>query len=167
MNSEMTSVYSGGLLYEYALEANNFGIASISGTSVSELPEFTKFASALSKNPAPAGDGGFTSTSKSAACPTKDTNWLVDSTLLPAIPDGAVAYMKSGAGTGPGLTGSGSQNAEGTSTGLASPGSGSSTAAATSSKKNSGSTLMGPLDKSPLVVSAVVFFFSLCGALIL
>ncbi|EFW99224.1 beta-glucanosyltransferase gel1 [Grosmannia clavigera kw1407] len=167
MNSEMTSVYSGGLLYEYALEANKFGIASISGTSVSELPEFTKFASALSKNPAPTGDGGFTSTTNTAACPTKDTNWLVDSTLLPAIPAGAEAYMKSGAGTGPGLTGSGSQNGQGTSTGYASPGSGSSTASATSSKKSAGSTLIGPMDKSPLIVSAVVFFFSLCGALIL
>lgn len=165
MNSEMTSVYSGGLMYEYALEANKFGIASISGSSVSELPQFSKFASALSKNPAPTGDGGFTSTTNTQACPTSDAGWLVSNTLLPAIPTGALAYMKSGAGDGPGLTGDGSQNSGETSTGYASPGSGSATA--TSTSQNAGPTLMGPMDKSPLVVSLVVFMCTLAGALIL
>jgi 1,3-beta-glucanosyltransferase GAS5 len=89
MNSEMTGVYSGGLMYEYSMEANKFGIVQISGGSVQELDGFAKYASALSANPAPTGDGGFTSTTKAAACPTKGPNWLVDSTLLPAIPDGA------------------------------------------------------------------------------
>jgi 1,3-beta-glucanosyltransferase GAS5 len=89
MNSEMTSVYSGGLLYEYSMETNNFGIVQISGSSVSELPEFAKFASALSANPAPTGNGGFTSTTAAVTCPTQGPNWMVDSTLLPAIPDGA------------------------------------------------------------------------------
>ncbi|EPE03105.1 glycoside hydrolase family 72 protein [Ophiostoma piceae UAMH 11346] len=165
MNSEMTSVYSGGLMYEYALEANKFGIASIKGSSVSELPQFSKFASALSKNPAPTGDGGFTSTTNSQACPTSDAGWLVSDTLLPAIPTGALAYMSKGAGTGPGLSGDGSQNSGETSTGYASPGSGSSTA--TASSKNAGPTLMGPMDKSPFVVSLIVFMCTLAGALIL
>ncbi len=163
MNSEMTSVYSGGLMYEYALEPNKFGIASIDGSSVKELPQFTKFASALSANPAPTGDGGFTSTTNSQACPTQDGNWLVDSTLLPAIPDGAVKYLKSGAGIGPGLTGTGSQNAGSTSTGSAAPGSGS----ATGSSKNAGTTIMSPMDKSPFVISMAVFLCILAGMLLL
>lgn len=164
MGSEMTSVYSGGLLYEYALEANNFGIASIRGTSVSELPEFTKFASAMKNNPAPGGNGGFTATTHNAVCPTKNSGWLVDSTLLPAIPDGAITYMMLGAGSGPGLQG-GSQNGNGTSTGNASPGSGSSTA--TSSSKNDGSGLVNTVDKAPIIVSVIVFFFTLFGTLLL
>ena len=166
MNSEMTSVYSGGLMYEYALEVNKFGIASIDGSTVSELPGFTKFASALSAYPAPTGDGGFTSTTNSQACPTKDSDWLVDSTLLPAMPADASAYLKDGAGTGPGLDGSGSQNAGSTSVSMAAPGSGSSTASPTSSK-SAGVTAMGPMDKSPIVISGIVFFFTLAGALIL
>ncbi|CAK7230780.1 1,3-beta-glucanosyltransferase [Sporothrix bragantina] len=166
MNSEMTGVYSGGLMYEYALEVNNFGIVSIDGSTVSELPGFTKFASALSAYPAPTGDGGFTSTTNSQACPTKDSDWLVDSTLLPAMPADASAYIKDGAGTGPGLDGSGSQNAGSTSVSMAAPGSGSSTASPTSSK-NAGVTAMGPMDKSPIVISGIVFFFTLAGALIL
>jgi 1,3-beta-glucanosyltransferase GAS5 len=94
MNKEMTNVYSGGLMYEYALEDNGFGIVkipSVDSTTVVEQPEFASFASALSANPAPTGDGGFTSTTNSVACPTKDSDWLVDSTVLPAIPDGAKA----------------------------------------------------------------------------
>ncbi len=91
MNSEMTGVYSGGLMYEYSLEASGYGIVKIDGGSADEQPEFAKYASALSANPAPSGNGGFTSTTNSVACPTKNGNWLVDSTLLPAMPDGAKA----------------------------------------------------------------------------
>lgn len=93
MSPDMTSVYSGGLMYEYAMEPNNFGIVKIpdaGGSTVNEQAGFAKFAKALSANPAPTGDGGFTSTTKGAACPTKDANWLVDSTLLPAIPKDAI-----------------------------------------------------------------------------
>jgi len=39
-NTEMTSVYSGGLVYEYSEEPNKFGLVSISGSSVTELPDF-------------------------------------------------------------------------------------------------------------------------------
>ena len=88
----MTSVYSGGLMYEYTLEENGFGIVQIpspQSPTVNEKDGFAKFAKALSANPAPSGDGGFTSTTKAVACPTKDSDWLVDSTLLPALPEGA------------------------------------------------------------------------------
>jgi hypothetical protein len=89
MSSQMTGVYSGGLMFEYALEPNNFGIVDLSSGSVKELGDFNKFQSALSKYPAPTGNGGAATTTHSVACPTKDANWLVDTTLLPAIPDGA------------------------------------------------------------------------------
>lgn len=92
MSDKMTGVYSGGLMYEYALEDNGFGIAKIASPKAAEVKEedgFGKFAKALKANPAPTGDGGFTSTTNSVPCPTKDANWLVDSTLLPAIPEGA------------------------------------------------------------------------------
>lgn len=92
MSNKMTPVYSGGLMYEYSLEENGYGIVKIDkpdSTTVEEQKEFSKFAKALKENPPPEGDGGFTSTTNSVPCPTKDANWLVDSTLLPAIPDGA------------------------------------------------------------------------------
>lgn len=92
MSDKMTPVYSGGLLYEYALEDNGFGIAKIPSPKAKDIEKkegFDKFAKALKQNPAPQGDGGYTSTTRAVACPTKDSNWLVDSTLLPAIPEGA------------------------------------------------------------------------------
>ena len=92
MSDKMTPVYSGGLLYEYALEANGFGIAKIPSPKAKDIEKkegFDKFAKALKQNPAPKGDGGYTSTTRAVACPTKDADWLVDSTLLPAIPEGA------------------------------------------------------------------------------
>ncbi|KAK0719660.1 Glucanosyltransferase-domain-containing protein [Lasiosphaeris hirsuta] len=170
MSKQMTGVYSGGLMYEYALEENKFGIAeiaSVDSPTVKELPEFSKFAKVLSANPAPTGDGGAASTTHSVACPTKDASWLVDSTLLPAIPESAKNYMKEGAGSGPGLKGDGSQNAGGTSTGDAAPGSGTVTGTPSSSKNAGGATFTGPADKAPLIVAGLVFVLTLTGSLLL
>lgn len=89
MSSEMTGVYSGGLMYEYSLEPNNFGIVQISGGKAVEQPGFAKFKAAMAKYPAPSGSGGFVSTTTSQPCPTKDAGWLVDTTLLPAMPNAA------------------------------------------------------------------------------
>ncbi|KAI3395495.1 hypothetical protein diail_1281 [Diaporthe ilicicola] len=169
MNSEMTSVYSGGLVYEYSDEGNGYGIVSINGDTVSENADFAAYAEALSKNPAPTGDGGFTATTNSVSCPSPDADWLVSNTKLPAIPTGATQYMSKGAGAGPGLKGDGSQNAGGTSTGDAAPGSGSATgsAATGTSSGNAGAGGPGPLDKGAFVVAGLVFFFSLVGTMLL
>ena len=47
MSKDMTGVYSGGLMYEYSNEPNNFGIVVIDdpvkSTAVKELEGFAKF----------------------------------------------------------------------------------------------------------------------------
>ncbi|KAI1462653.1 glycoside hydrolase family 72 protein [Annulohypoxylon moriforme] len=170
MSDQMSAVYSGGLMYEYSREGNGYGIVELSGNSdtVKEEPEFSAFQSALSKYPAPTGDGGFTSTTASVACPTVDDTWDLEewgASALPAIPTGAVKYMTAGAGTGPGLKGDGSQNAGGTSTGTATPGSGSVTA--TASGKNGSGRPAPPMDMSIFAVAGVVGAFTLVGTLLL
>ncbi|KAI0892161.1 glycoside hydrolase family 72 protein [Annulohypoxylon nitens] len=170
MSDQMSAVYSGGLMYEYSREGNGYGIVELSGNSdtVKEETEFSAFQSALSKYPAPTGDGGFTSTTASVACPTVDDTWDLDSwgaSALPAIPTGAVKFMTEGAGTGPGLKGDGSQNAGGTSTGTATPGSGSVTA--TASGKNGSGRPAPPMDMSMFAVAGVVGAFTLAGTLLL
>ena len=93
MSEDMTGVYSGGLMYEYSLEENKYGIVKINGDNVDEKPEFAKMASAYKQNPAPTGDGGFVSTTNSVACPTTDSKWdLGDwgASALPAMPSDAV-----------------------------------------------------------------------------
>ncbi|ROV96280.1 hypothetical protein VMCG_07716 [Cytospora schulzeri] len=175
MSDDMTPVYSGGLVYEYSEGGSGYGIVSIDGDSVSTKSDFAAYSTALAKNPAPTGDGGFTSTTNSATCPSADSNWLVSDTALPAIPTGAEKYMTKGAGTGPGLKGDGSQNAGGTSTGDASSGSGSETGSGSSStatstgggKKSAGAVGPAPLDKGAFMVTGVVFLFTLVGTMLL
>ncbi|KAI0440216.1 Glucanosyltransferase-domain-containing protein [Xylaria telfairii] len=171
MTDEMTGVYSGGLLYEYSREGNDFGIVELSGNSASvkEDSDFNKFKAALQKYPAPSGDGGFTSTTKAVACPTLDSIWDLGDwgeSALPAIPEGAKKFMTAGAGDGPGLTGDGSQNAGGASTGTAEPGSGSVTATASGDNGGTGRPAP-PMDMSFLYVTGVAGLFTLVGTLLL
>ncbi|KAI1142520.1 glycoside hydrolase family 72 protein [Hypoxylon sp. FL0543] len=170
MSNEMSSVYSGGLMYEYSREGNGYGIVELSGESdsVKEEPEFANFQSALKKYPAPSGDGGASKTTTSVACPTVDDVWDLDEwgpSNLPAIPEGAKKYMTEGAGSGPGLKGAGSQNAGGTSTGTASPGSGSVTA--TASGHNGSGRPAPPMDMSVFAIAGIVGAFTLVGTLLL
>jgi hypothetical protein len=91
-NTEMTSVYSGGLAYEYSMEANGYGMVNIStdGT-VTELANFAAFKNQLANNPGPSGSGGASSTQAVSPCPTKSANWNITDDSLPAIPDAAAA----------------------------------------------------------------------------
>ncbi|KAK4104097.1 glycoside hydrolase family 72 protein [Parathielavia hyrcaniae] len=168
MSDKMTAVYSGGLMYEYALEENGYGIVKIPSPRASEVQEldgFAKLRAALAANPAPAGSGGFASTTNAVPCPTRDADWLVDGKLLPALPEGAKKFMSNGAGTGPGLKGEGSQKAgDGTSPGDASPGSGS--VAAKPSGSGGGDENVGSVDRAPVVVAGLVAALTLAGPLL-
>ncbi|GKT45132.1 1,3-beta-glucanosyltransferase gel1 [Colletotrichum spaethianum] len=173
MNSEMTGVYSGGLMYEYSMEANNYGIVNISGSTVTELTEYANFKSALSKYPTPTGDGGAAKTSHAADCPTSDAAWQVDPSEIPTIPKDAEKYMTAGAGDGPGLNGSGSQTAgdsasDGETTGgTASPTATGGSSASGSSNAAAGMTFGGPIEKAPLVVAGLTAMFTMFGAFLL
>ncbi|KAK4168839.1 Glucanosyltransferase-domain-containing protein [Cladorrhinum sp. PSN259] len=172
MSSKMTHVYSGGLMYEYAMEENGYGIAKIpsaKSSSVQEEDGFNKFADALAANPAPKGDGGFTSTTHSLPCPTKGSDWLVDTDKLPSIPANARVFMASGAGPGPGLRGGGSQSAaesgddvssgdaaQGSGTVSTSPSASSSKSAATSTPTNARS--MGRVPVMLTLLSLILAF---------
>jgi hypothetical protein len=119
MSDKMTSVYSGGLMYEYSLEDNNYGIVDIKDGKVNHEKEFKLFKEALEKYPTPTGDGGAAKETHGVDCPSKKgKSWQIDSVEIPAIPKEAEQYMKDGAGEGPGLKGPGSQTAgdSGTST---------------------------------------------------
>ncbi|KAH6697151.1 1,3-beta-glucanosyltransferase gel1 [Plectosphaerella plurivora] len=118
MHPNMTSVYSGGMMYEYTSEENNYGIVTVKDddSNVEKSPEFANLASAFSRWPAPTGDGSPQhTTTKSVACPTRDAQWWdVDPESLPILPQQAESLMDNGAGEGPGLEGSGSQSGDGT-----------------------------------------------------
>ncbi|KAF2858193.1 glycoside hydrolase family 72 protein [Piedraia hortae CBS 480.64] len=148
---DMTPVYSGGLVYEYSLEDNGYGLVKINGQSVSEQKDFTALQSALKNTPPPQGDGGYQSNGKASNCPPNSKTWQVTSfsgNSLPAMPKDAEQYLKKGAGKGPGFTGEGSQNAGGGSSSTASAGSGKVTETATNSGAHGGSSSTGGSDSA-------------------
>ena len=92
----MTSVYSGGLVYEYAEEGSGYGLVQINGDSVSENSDFQTLADAFSNNKAPSGDGGYKSDGKASECPSKSDTWEVEDFTgqqLPAIPEKALSLI--------------------------------------------------------------------------
>ncbi|EOA90441.1 glycoside hydrolase family 72 protein [Exserohilum turcica Et28A] len=176
-SSQMTSVYSGGLVYEYSQESSNYGLVEIDNGQVKELADFQALKSAYSGTPSPQGDGGYRASGSPSECPTQSSTW--DVTLkadqLPAIPSGASDYFKNGAGKGPGLTGDGSQEAGSSESNIADAGNGAVTTggvspSGTSTPKKGAASSVRPMDFSlaPLVAGAVVLASSLFGgALIL
>ena len=173
----MTSVYSGGLVYEYSEEGSGYGLVQISGNTVTEQPDFNSLMTEYSNNKAPTGDGGYKSSGQASECPAQSSTWEVKAFTgqqLPTIPDGAQQYMSKGAGKGPGLAGAGSQDAGGASTGTATPGSGQVTATASNGAAASASAssaanalLMGELGMGPFVCGAVVLMSTFFGAALL
>jgi len=177
-NTEMTSVYSGGLVYEYSEEGSNYGLVTLTGTgsaaTVSLKPDFTALQTAYKGTANPSGDGGYNSTGGASGCPVQSANWNVTSDALPAIPSAALTYMKNGAGKGVGLsvtTGSqdGTTVSGGMSSGTATAGSGtvsSSSSTTSASKKNAGASLQ-PVDVRPMVIGFIVVAFSCVGGMLL
>jgi hypothetical protein len=173
----MTSVYSGGLVYEYSQEESKYGLGTISGDTYTENDDFQALMQKFADNPAPSGDGGYHSDGTASECPSNSDSWDVTAFTgdeLPALPDGA--------GAGPGLQGEGSQNAGGESTSTAQAGSGSVTAVASnasSGASNTGSAsaatssaaaanvLVTDMGKGPFVCAAVVLVSTLFGASLL
>lgn len=177
----MTGVYSGGLVYEYTMEPNKYGIVQVdSDTSVTELDGYSVLKSQFAANPPPTGDGGYNPDHAASECPEFGPNWNVTDNTLPLIPEKAAKMMEDGAGEGVGLTGSGSQNAGETSTGTATPGSGSVTATASRGSSASGtgsasasasqgaaSGQLAPFSQTPLIMGSAVFALTALGALLL
>ena len=170
-NPEMTSVYSGGLVYEYSETGNKYGLVTInSPTSVKEGHDFLTLQAAFKATALPTDNGNYNPTGGASECPSQSSTWNVTGDALPAIPAGAAKLMKTGAGKGPGLAGAGSQNAGGVSIGTATSDSGSVNAASASSStatKNAAAATLTPLDKLPIVVALAVASFTFVGAALL
>jgi len=170
-SSDMSPVYSGGLVYEYSQEESNFGLVDLSNAnSPRNLAAYSALKTALAGTESPNGDGGYKSDGTASQCPPESATWNVTSDALPAIPQNAVKYMTQGAGTGPGLDGAGSQDAGTPSTGTATPGSGSASGSApgsTSSGAAAGLNAPGLFEIAPFVCGLVVVFSTVLGATLL
>lgn len=87
----MTDVWSGGIVYEYFQETNDYGLVTVSGSSVSTLADFNYLSSQLASiSPSIAYSSDITTTSSTIACPaTSQTNWTA-ATNLPPTPDSSI-----------------------------------------------------------------------------
>ncbi|KAJ5115217.1 1,3-beta-glucanosyltransferase Gel1 [Penicillium alfredii] len=169
-STDMTGVYSGGLVYEYSQESSHYGLVKVNDKNVKELPDYDALKTAFSKTSNPKGDGEYNHTGGANPCPAKSKpNWDVDNDALPAMPSPAKKYLKEGAGKGDGFGGDGSMDAGTPSTETAKPGSGSVTGTAgdvtSTSSKNAAAGLQPPqLSMAPIVVSLVTGLSTLFGA---
>ena len=75
-SSKMTSVYSGGLVYEYSEEGSGYGLVNIQGNSISETSDFKALQQALAKTQ-PSGDGGYKENGSPSKCPQRSHTWEV------------------------------------------------------------------------------------------
>lgn len=156
-SEKMTSVYSGGLAYEYTVEPNGFGIVEVENGQITPNEDFTELKEAYAKTKNPTGSGGAKTNGKASECPPADDDWEVTGTLLPSIPEGAKQYMNKGAGTGPGLAGEGSHFAGEASKSTATPGSGNPTRTPNGSTAGAAPAVDVPLRFVALVVASVFF----------
>jgi hypothetical protein len=99
----MASVYSGGLVYEYTQEANNYGLVNITDGSLTESTEFISLKQMFDSVKTPTGDGGYRENIPKKACPPKGGFWTPEGDGLPDPPPGVAKMNDEGAGPGPGL----------------------------------------------------------------
>lgn len=172
-SSDMTGVYSGGLVYEYTEEGSGYGLVKVQNDNVNELGDFQELKNAFAKTKPPSGDGGYKSNGAASKCPEKSQHWNVTIAhdQLPALPEGAADFFKNGAGKGPGLQGAGSQTSGSHETSLSSAADGAVTSGAgtgakspTQSKGAASSLRVDEFSMAPLVCGLVVVLSTLFGA---
>ncbi len=108
-SEEMTVAYSGGLAYEYTLEANGYGLVEQSGNGITPNADFRRLKAAYTATPNPSGDGGASRSRTVPECPPRTREWDVDTENLPEIPARARNYIRNGVSNGPGLEAESSQ----------------------------------------------------------
>ena len=106
----MTGVFSGGLVYEWTQEVNNYGLVELSNGNITLLPDYTNLKTQFQDTPLPTGNGGYDPNGQPSTCPPNSTDFTSwDS--LPNIPPEAEVYIQNGAGQPLGYNGPSNQGA--------------------------------------------------------
>lgn len=82
----MTEVFSGGIVYEWFMGDNNYGLVQLTnnGASVSPYPDFTSLSSQLAKvTPSPTQRSDYSATNTPPACPSVSSSWAAAASPLP------------------------------------------------------------------------------------
>lgn len=94
-STDMSSVFSGGLVYEYSEESNKYGLVKISSDNktVSTNDDFDNLKAEFKKTENPKGDGEYQADLKYSECPTNSSTWEAKE-KVPSTPKGALKYIK-------------------------------------------------------------------------
>ena len=166
-SKNMTSVFSGGLVYEWTEEANNYGLVEVNNiSSVSPLQDFYNLKNQYQLTPNPTGDGGYNPSGQYSTCPGNSTDfetWAV----LPPTPAQALQYIKLGAGNATGNSGNGSQWLGPDATSTVTPGNGTNSGSSTdnSGEKKSGSAMV-EINSMFLSIASFGTLIALSGAMV-
>ena len=89
---QMSPVFSGGFVYEYFEEENDYGLASVSGNTVSTLADFNAWKTQIaSVSPSSVNAASYSPTNTvGQSCPTVDAKWQAASSPLPPVPNADV-----------------------------------------------------------------------------
>ncbi|KAH6711675.1 Glucanosyltransferase-domain-containing protein [Leptodontidium sp. 2 PMI_412] len=90
--SNMTEVFSGGIVYEFFQEENDYGLASVDGSSISTLADYAPFSSELNAaKPTGVNSASYNPTNTvGQSCPAVASTWAVAETGLPPTPNQSV-----------------------------------------------------------------------------
>ncbi|KAL2195151.1 glycoside hydrolase family 72 protein [Corynascus similis CBS 632.67] len=88
---EMTSVFSGGIVYMYFQEENDYGLVKISGDEAKTMKNYDALEKVISKvDPSPTDMDDYEPTNSPASCPEVSKNWKVKGGSLPPTPNSRV-----------------------------------------------------------------------------
>lgn len=90
--TDMSKVFSGGIVYEYFQETNDYGLVSVSGTTVTKLKDYDTFSTKIhAVSPSSVNSAQYAPTNTAVlACPSVASDWEVSATGLPPTPNAAV-----------------------------------------------------------------------------
>lgn len=94
---QMTPVFSGGIVFEYFQEKNDYGlVTAVNPSSVSTLADYAPLQTQLaSAKPSGVEMGSYTPANSALACPPVASNWAAASVLPPTPDKGVCACMMS------------------------------------------------------------------------
>lgn len=91
-SERMTHVFSGGLVYEYSEEDNEYGVVELDGDDVKTNDDYDNLKKMFDSVSNPSGDGGYQDDLDYSECPSKSSHWQA-SNNIPDTPKGALKYI--------------------------------------------------------------------------